>query len=185
MCQHERSQLGSAEGDAAAPREEVVAWGVVNASPSRRAHVPKEEGTPRRNERKPPRRRRRGPRTGVAAGSGPTAASPATIGAMSAPFVLFCSDPSDPRLVDSAYEPERAALESVGGAWSLFSFEALVERNAPDKALRRFDFFTMDIAERADGSWMIIELGDGQVAGLPERLLPVDFYRALASRWSG
>jgi hypothetical protein len=28
-------------------------------------------------------------------------------------------------------------------------------------------FFTMDVAQRVDGEWMIIELGDGQVAGLP------------------
>jgi len=28
-------------------------------------------------------------------------------------------------------------------------------------------FFTMDIAEKEDGSWMILELGDGQVSGLP------------------
>lgn len=29
------------------------------------------------------------------------------------------------------------------------------------------NFFTMDIAEKEDGSWMILELGDGQVSGLP------------------
>ena len=28
-------------------------------------------------------------------------------------------------------------------------------------------FFTMDIAQRSDGEWMIVELGDAQVAGLP------------------
>jgi hypothetical protein len=71
---------------------------------------------------------------------------------MSAPFVLFCSDPSDPRLVDSAYEPERAALESVGGMWSLFSFEALVEKNAPDKALRRFETHQAAVIYRG---WMM------------------------------
>jgi ATP-grasp domain, R2K clade family 3 len=43
-------------------------------------------------------------------------------------------------------------------------------------------FFTMDIAKQVDGKWIIIELGDGQVAGLPERSDPVRFYEALAGR---
>jgi hypothetical protein len=42
-------------------------------------------------------------------------------------------------------------------------------------------FFTMDIAQRAsDNQWQIIELGDGQVAGLPERMDVGRFYLALA-----
>ncbi|MBA3868917.1 MAG: ATP-grasp domain-containing protein [Anaerolineae bacterium] len=43
-------------------------------------------------------------------------------------------------------------------------------------------FFTMDIAKRKDGEWMIVELGDGQVAGLPEKTDAVAFYRELAHR---
>ncbi|HVU68308.1 MAG TPA: ATP-grasp domain-containing protein [Ktedonobacteraceae bacterium] len=43
-------------------------------------------------------------------------------------------------------------------------------------------FFTMDIARRVDGSWNIVELGDGQVAGLPARAEALTFYRALAAR---
>ena len=46
----------------------------------------------------------------------------------------------------------------------------------------RSRFFTMDIAERSDGEWLVVELGD---AGLPERLDPADFYSLLASRWGG
>ena len=41
-------------------------------------------------------------------------------------------------------------------------------------------FFTMDVAQRVDGRWRIVELGDGQVAGLPERADPLVFYRELA-----
>ncbi|WP_044640724.1 ATP-grasp domain-containing protein [Risungbinella massiliensis] len=41
-------------------------------------------------------------------------------------------------------------------------------------------FFTMDIAQCKDGSWMIMELGDGQVAGLPERLEVDVFYKNIA-----
>ncbi|WP_220203553.1 ATP-grasp domain-containing protein [Reticulibacter mediterranei] len=42
-------------------------------------------------------------------------------------------------------------------------------------------FFTLDIARRHDGQWMIIEPGDGQVAGLPAKLEVVEFYRRLYS----
>ena len=43
-------------------------------------------------------------------------------------------------------------------------------------------FFTMDIAKKKDEDWMIVELGDAQVAGLPERTKVEDFYRALFAR---
>lgn len=43
----------------------------------------------------------------------------------------------------------------------------------------RSRFFTMDIAQTTDGEWIVIELGDGQVAGLPERADTHAFYRAL------
>jgi len=41
------------------------------------------------------------------------------------------------------------------------------------------NFFTMDIAKKKDGEWIIIELGDGQVAGLPDNADKDAFYRAL------
>lgn len=40
-------------------------------------------------------------------------------------------------------------------------------------------FFTMDVAQRRAGDWRIVELGDGQVAGLPPRVDPAEFIRAL------
>jgi hypothetical protein len=40
-------------------------------------------------------------------------------------------------------------------------------------------FFTMDVARRRDGTWIIVELGDGQVAGLPQSADPRDFYARL------
>lgn len=40
-------------------------------------------------------------------------------------------------------------------------------------------FFTLDVAKRVDGDWIVIELGDGGVAGLPARADPAEFYRAL------
>jgi len=40
----------------------------------------------------------------------------------------------------------------------------------------------MDVAQHIDGSWMIVELGDAQVAGLPERMDVAAFYAALSRR---
>lgn len=42
-------------------------------------------------------------------------------------------------------------------------------------------FFTMDIAKQKDGEWMIVELGDGQVAGLPPNTDVSTFYTALGA----
>jgi hypothetical protein len=53
-------------------------------------------------------------------------------------------------------------------------------REAARKVQSRF--FTMDVARRVDGSWTIIELGDGQVAGLPARADALAFYQALAAQ---
>jgi hypothetical protein len=41
------------------------------------------------------------------------------------------------------------------------------------------NFFTMDIAQKTDGEWLIVELGDAQVAGLPEKANVSDFYDSL------
>jgi hypothetical protein len=39
----------------------------------------------------------------------------------------------------------------------------------------------MDVAKCLDGTWMIIEPGDGQVAGLPDQLDVDAFYQALTA----
>lgn len=41
-------------------------------------------------------------------------------------------------------------------------------------------FFSMDVAFKDNGDWTIVELGDGQVAGLPAPELAADFFRRLA-----
>lgn len=41
------------------------------------------------------------------------------------------------------------------------------------------NFFTMDIAKRKNGNWIIVELGDGQVAGLPDNADKDEFYNLL------
>ncbi|MGB0870527.1 MAG: ATP-grasp domain-containing protein [Flavobacteriales bacterium] len=40
-------------------------------------------------------------------------------------------------------------------------------------------FFTMDIAKKQNGDWIIMELGDDQVAGLPDRANRDNFYKHL------
>ena len=46
----------------------------------------------------------------------------------------------------------------------------------------RSRFFTMDVARRRDGGWMIVELGDGQVSGLPRDDDAGPFSEALSRR---
>ncbi len=40
-------------------------------------------------------------------------------------------------------------------------------------------FFTMDVAKKKNGDWIIMELGDGQVAGLPDNADRNEFYNNL------
>jgi hypothetical protein len=41
------------------------------------------------------------------------------------------------------------------------------------------NFFTMDIAKKKNGQWMIMELGEGQVSGLPDNANKDEFYRMI------
>jgi hypothetical protein len=43
-------------------------------------------------------------------------------------------------------------------------------------------FFTMDVAFLEQGGWTIIELGDGQVAGLPSHDLAPEFFRRISAK---
>lgn len=45
----------------------------------------------------------------------------------------------------------------------------------------RSRFFTLDVARMRSGEWIVMELGDGQVSGLPPRLPVCDLYLALAA----
>ncbi len=55
-----------------------------------------------------------------------------------------------------------------------------VERFTALAAGVRSRFFTMDVAKKRDGDWIVMELGDGQVAGLPDAADVEVFYRGLA-----
>lgn len=58
-----------------------------------------------------------------------------------------------------------------------------VERFAAVAGCVRSRFFTMDVAQRRDGDWLIVELGDAQVAGLPDHADVDGFYKALREHW--
>jgi len=58
-----------------------------------------------------------------------------------------------------------------------------VERFAAVAGGVRSRFFTMDVAQRRGGDWLIVELGDAQVAGLPEHADVDQFYKALRDHW--
>ena len=49
----------------------------------------------------------------------------------------------------------------------------------------RSRFYTMDLARQRDGGWLILELGDGQVASLPERANMGAFYATLLTPLTG
>jgi hypothetical protein len=57
-----------------------------------------------------------------------------------------------------------------------------IEAFQPVLSRVRSPFFSCDVARQTNGSWIIIELGDGQVSGLPERCNVTEFYRTLAIR---
>lgn len=68
-----------------------------------------------------------------------------------------------------------AATPSIRGEGP---FEKLEEWEAiADSFANRF--ISMDIARQLDGSWLIIEVGDGGVSGLPSSIGPETFYQAL------
>ncbi len=54
----------------------------------------------------------------------------------------------------------------------LIQFEAIGKRV-------KSNFFTMDIAKKKNEGWMVMELGDGQVSGLPDNADKSEFYGAL------
>jgi hypothetical protein len=43
----------------------------------------------------------------------------------------------------------------------------------------------MDIAQTVSGEWLVVELGDAQVSGLPENAPPEAFYQAITTNLKG
>jgi hypothetical protein len=56
-----------------------------------------------------------------------------------------------------------------------------IERMTVLAAKVRSRFFSMDVAKQNGGDWLVMELGDGQVAGMPEKADVDRFYQGLLS----
>ena len=53
---------------------------------------------------------------------------------------------------------------------------------AQEAALRiNRPFYTIDLAMTMEGTWIVIEVGDGQVSALPDSLSPRQFYSGLVA----
>lgn len=48
----------------------------------------------------------------------------------------------------------------------------------------RSRFVTIDVARSQEGRWLVMEVGDGQVSGLPGELSPEAFHRGLQDSWT-
>jgi hypothetical protein len=85
-------------------------------------------------------------------------------------YRVFCLD-GEPIVVAEYWEEG----EYAGAAPPIEDLRPMIERIESR-------LFTVDVARRQDGTWRVVELGDGQVAGLPDRTDPVAFYRTLLDR---
>jgi hypothetical protein len=67
------------------------------------------------------------------------------------------------------------------GYWKPETLDRVVIEEATDIAAKITPtrFFTMDIALRTNGEWIVMELGDGGVSGLPDGADPRELYRPL------
>lgn len=57
-----------------------------------------------------------------------------------------------------------------------------IELTAPCVRALGCRFITTDVARRADGAWRVVEVGDGQVSGLPAVTEPADLYLSFPIR---
>ena len=75
-----------------------------------------------------------------------------------------------------------------GHAWesvSLCRFSDEVPRFQRLSEVRaKSNFYTVDVAQHEHGLWTVIELGDGQVSGLPHHVDVEEFYRGLKRRFT-
>jgi hypothetical protein len=71
--------------------------------------------------------------------------------------------------------------------WNEGQYESLLLPDEPYNFIAKnvkSNFFTMDIALGTDNLWYVVELGDGQVAGLPENMDCLLFYQSIKDRLS-
>lgn len=77
-----------------------------------------------------------------------------------------------------------------GKVVSVFKYWDEGDYGETEPVLKRFEallpeikshFFSMDIAKQKNGDWIIVELGDGQVSGLPDNADKSEFYSKLVN----
>jgi hypothetical protein len=76
-------------------------------------------------------------------------------------------------------------LLSVYNYWEEGNYETLkIDTKIFEEVAKNIksNFFTMDIAREKNGNLIIIELGDGQVSGIPENIDKYEFYKRLKNR---
>ncbi|MGZ0050646.1 ATP-grasp domain-containing protein [Brevibacillus gelatini] len=74
----------------------------------------------------------------------------------------------------------RALLEGGGLRGAEAGFVAVSCGGETSEETSEKPFFTLDLAKRKDGGWIILEWGDGQVSGLPDRAdVVVPFYEKI------
>lgn len=74
----------------------------------------------------------------------------------------------DKKLISASQNSNLEGMEKPDVSWL-----QLIVQEIPSR------FFTIDIAEKEDGSWIIIETGDGQVSGLSPNQNALEFYANL------
>lgn len=105
--------------------------------------------------------------------------------------VLFCADPLNPRRVDDHFAAQADAVRAAGGTVGLIDHDALTRGDA-DAAVRRLPsglgpvwyrgwMVDADLARRTDGTWRVVEVGDGQVSDLPGTVDPYPLMDRLSS----
>lgn len=74
-------------------------------------------------------------------------------------------------------------LINMSNYWAEGNYTDLPDTINFEKVAKDIDsnFFSMDIAKTVNGDWIIIELGDGQVAGCPENCDIEQFYKQLSN----
>lgn len=87
------------------------------------------------------------------------------------------------RMVAHGYYWSSAEPEAIAAASFPPAARELAQR-AADIAAQHCTFFVIDVAEAAEGHWLVIEINDGQCAGLSE-IQPEEFYRSLAAATTG
>lgn len=75
----------------------------------------------------------------------------------------------------------KGKLIDLSTYWAEGNYIEVPDTTKFEKVAKEIDsnFFSMDIAKTVKGDWIIIELGDGQVAGLPESFKVEQFYQRL------